>query len=192
MSHEPILAEIRSQRLNAVLFFIVGVVFLAASPPVVDRFNGWIPLTVPTFGLFLLWFGRREWRQARNRLHGINLEHITAMAAVRALLHRGFEVKRGQVMPGRGDIDIVIERAGVCIPIEIKSFHAWSTNEDRCRSALSQAWRQQDHLRAPHAIIWLPDAKVGLWRRWFGHDEGRIRVVFGSARTLARIAAWYA
>lgn len=183
---------IRSQRLSAAGFFVAGVTFIGLYFEVLaDRIKSSGAAIVPLFGVFLLFFAHNEWRRANARIHGIKIEHIVAPRAERTLTRRGFDVRRNASIPGSGDIDLVAQRHGVSVPIEIKSFRSWEPGSDRCKVALWQAWRGCEFLHAPRGFVWLPDAKVGLWRRWFGVDEGRVRVVFGSARNLARIVNWW-
>lgn len=184
--------SIRSQRLNATGFFVAGLSFIVIYFELpADRIKGIAAIPVLVFGVFLLWFARSEWRRANARVHGVKVEHFVAHHAERTLARRGFAVRRNVAIPGSGDIDLVAMRLGCAVPIEIKSYRSWESSSDRCKVALWQVWRGREHLRATRGFIWLPDAKAGLLRRWFGVDEGSVRVVFGSARNLARIVNWW-
>jgi hypothetical protein len=125
----------------------------------------------------------------RSRFHGRSVEELAAREAVGTLPKFGVDVVAlGLPVPGLGDIDIVIGLAERRMPVEVKSFHAWD-GSDRCTHALYQVSRQMASLHARHGIVWLPEARVGWWRRWRGLAASPdVTVAFGSARNLARIA----
>lgn len=128
-------------------------------------------------------------RAVRSRFHGRSVEARAARDAVDILPKFGVNVVAlGLPVPGLGDIDVVAGRAERRMPVEIKSFHTWDES-DRCLHAKTQVARQMAALRASHGIVWLPEARVGWWRRWRGLSASPdVTVAFGSARNLARIA----
>jgi hypothetical protein len=79
----------------------------------------------------------------------------------------------------------VLHRCGYVAASNVAS--PCGAREGRCCAALEQVWRQQRYLGAEHAFIWLPNARVGLWRRWCGTNEGGTRIIYGkNAKALVR------
>lgn len=185
----PVHAAIRAQTAHAALSALLGTAWIAAflwaGPSRLPGAWGYAPALL---GFGLIWYARRLHRNARARWHGLSVESRAISAATPILERRGWCVEAGLPSP-YGDIDMAVSRGHGRVPIEIKSFRSWRGRDARCASAIVQATRQQQFLHAARGYIWLPEARVGWWRGWFGTSESEIRVVYGSARRLRRILA---
>jgi Holliday junction resolvase-like predicted endonuclease len=180
--------DIRDQARVASFAVLVGIFFLGTFVAVgPERFPGLWALLPPAAGIGALGYARTQFRQVRARRHGLAVEHKAVRQALKVLRRRGYAATANVASPC-GDLDLVVEGARGPVPIEIKSFHSWGGRcEGRCDAALEQVERQQRYLAAEHAFIWLPNARVGLWRRWFGTDENGTRIIYGmNAKALVR------
>lgn len=185
--------DIRAQRYYGIILFLLGIGYLAIVVTIGrGRLHGWWILLPVIAGLILLALARGRFRQARARWHGISREHQAIAQAEPLLKRRGFEVTPNVAVRRLGDIDMMLRRAGESVPVEIKAYRLWDSSPNRRSNALAQIERTKNHLDVTLAILWLPDVKAGLWRRVFGSRVGSVRIVYGSARNLARIASWHA
>lgn len=191
MSHHAppsVRQSIRKQEQSVLALAALGIGFIVIYAAAgTERLHGvWAALPVAS-GAFLLLYARRLFGRAKARRHGLAVEQRVLPQAIRILKRRGFAASGNVRTRNRGDIDLVIGNNHHQVPVEIKSFHSWDRS-DRCAAALEQVQLQRVYLGAQLAYIWLPDAKVGLWRRWRGTRRGEVTVVYGHARNLARIA----
>lgn len=180
--------DIRDQSRVASFAVLVGIFFFGAFFAVgPERFPGWWALLPPAAGIAALAYARVQFRQVRARRHGLTVEHKAVRQALKVLRRRGY-VAASNVASPCGDLDLVVQGARGPVPIEIKAFQSWGgAREGRCCAALEQVGRQQRYLGAEHAFVWLPNARVGLWRRWFGTDEDGTRIIYGqNAKALVR------
>lgn len=130
------------------------------------------------------------WRRAARREYGKQVEIVATRNAVDALKGSGLSVRTNVMVRGIGDIDLVVERGGQAIPVEIKSFVKWNqflwVVGEREGRAYSQVSRQMKALGARQGIIWLPNGRPTAWQRIFPPSYGGVRVIFGAARQIAR------
>lgn len=143
---------------------------------------GWIAVA---YGIGLLLFGMHEYRIARGRDHGMRVEQRALAEATKVLPRYGYACFTNLPVPGLGDIDLVVSAGAHRVPVEIKSYREWGG--ERASEALEQTEKQRVYLRAERGYLWLPEAKVGFWRRWRGEQRGAITVAFGGAKNLATV-----
>jgi hypothetical protein len=190
-SENSIRAQVRSQWLYACGFFGLGLGFLFLFATAGhSRLHGLLGLLPVVCGLGLLSYSVHGFKAVHRRRHGLRVEARAIARATKILQAHGLTVTTNVRMRGRGDIDMVVGINFHLMPVEIKSYESWgNATAGRYAATLAQVGQAQRHLCARRGYVWLPEAKVGLVKRWYGQREGDVTVVFGGANHLARIIA---
>lgn len=134
--------------------------------------------------------GASRFKSASNRAFGKVFEEEFVERGMAALSRNGFQALNNVVVRGIGDIDLVVYRRGIAIPVEVKSFRKWNQffvfKGEREKKALVQSERQRRALKAKCGILWVPQGRPTLLQRLFGAGSGNVSVVFGEELALVR------
>jgi hypothetical protein len=127
---------------------------------------------------------------AKARKFGKAFEAVAINSAISLLRQQGFNVRPSVVIPGLGDVDMIVTaNLGMKVTVEIKSFIRWNQfwifRGAREAKALVQAERQKNATQADAAFIWLPQGRRSLLQALFGLVGNKhVRVVYGDASRL--------
>lgn len=154
-----------------------------------NGFHG-VALVFAMLALVLAKSGASRLRSAANREFGKQFEKVFIERATFELAEHGFASRSNVMVRGIGDIDLVVNKGAVRIPVEVKSFRKWNQflvfNGDREKRALDQSDRQRRALKAERGIVWVPQGRTTLLQRIFGVGSSNVKVVFGDERALVR------
>lgn len=150
----------------------------------------WPAMGFALLTLVLTKSGVSRLRSAANREFGKRFEEVFIERASQELHDYGFTPMSNVMARGIGDIDLVVRKGEVQIPVEIKSFRKWNQffifKGDREKRALIQADRQRRAIKAGVGIVWVPQGRPTFLQRIFGAGSSNVSVVFGGERVLVR------
>ncbi len=153
--------------------------------------------TAGVVSMLCLFLAAQQLRTGQRRAYGKRLESREVGEAVRAFREiPEVSITPSYRIPGRReDIDLLLRKGDVSIPVEIKSFVRWQTyfwrwHGGREHTAITQSKRQQGYVDANIGLIWLPKGRRGFWHRFSANPKvsGSVRLVFGDAEALRRAA----
>jgi hypothetical protein len=173
-------------RLAVILFLICASIIYAT-------YKAYVPLSALLVSFVAFMFGVLQLKQAVKRKFGKDLEGGAINSASPLLLKQGFRVKSSVLVPGLGDVDMIVtNHSNKKVTVEIKSFIRWNQfgpfKGQRESKAIVQAERQKEAVNADAALIWLPQGRrslVQILLNWVGSSH--VDVVFGDASKLARV-----
>lgn len=135
---------------------------------------------------------RWAWRNGMRRWYGKHMEQWAVRQLGRLLDGRGIKWEAGRRVRGLGDVDFLAHPTAGAVVVEIKSFERWGKGwlglpVERDLAAIAQTEAQMDAVGAIQGYLWLPRGRPSLLQRFFlGFSRGRVIVVLGSERRMAR------
>lgn len=151
-------------------------------------------LAVAVVTVLQAWLARRAARR-----FGCEFELVWLRKALHDLQAPGRRLVPNVPVPGLGDVDLMIEhldkdgRVAQRVVVEIKSFIIWNVwffgmfLGQRERAAVAQVERLRQRLKADRCVVWLPQGRMSLWQRLFGHPRRHnVHILAGGTRRLAR------
>lgn len=178
----------KQDRKRALKSTVLGAAFAGIGAYFLLKGNPEMGLVFGGLGLAGLAHGESMRRRANKREFGKKTEEKYTSRALHLLMQKGYPVQTNVMVPGVGDIDILVYINDKPVPIEIKSFHYWRQSlffvGSRERKTLLQVQRQRIALNADQAFIWLPLGRPSFLQSIFGAGTSTTKVIFGKERKL--------